>query len=66
MNIGENMNRNFNVISDVIARKGIEMKLLFSKRKQEEIKKSGRVFDSSEQTRSKAIVQNSKTRFQIN
>lgn len=63
MNIGENINRSFNVISDTIARNGATMKLLFSQRKQEEIKKSGRVFDSSEQTRSKAIVQNSKTRF---
>jgi len=57
------LNRSFNVISNTIARNGTIMRLLYSSIKQEEIKKSGRVFDSSEQTRTKSIIENTKNRF---
>jgi dihydroxyacid dehydratase/phosphogluconate dehydratase len=56
-------NRSFNVFSDAIARNGTIMKFSYSSIKQEEIKKSGRVFDSSEQIRAKSIIENTKTRF---
>lgn len=56
-------NRSFNVFSDAIARNGTIMRFSYSSIKQEEIKKSGRIFDSSEQTRTKSIIENTKTRF---
>lgn len=56
-------NRSFNVFSDAIARNGTIMKFSYSSIKQEEIKKSGRVFDSSDQIRAKSIIENTKKRF---
>jgi hypothetical protein len=65
-NVGQNINRSFNVISDRIGRNGNIMSLLYTQTKQNEINKSGIVPDASENTRQKAIIQNTKNRFPLN